>query len=255
MPSDVLEIYINSRTATQYFNNLISDSLYTLPIIEINKDEKAYICVKNAVIPNSFYNINNTNNKLNFILAGSNYSITLVNGNYNINTFRSHLYDLLFNLDYGSGNTNHKQWIITYSNKLNKMIYTHQFHNFTFLSTSTCFELMGFKDGSSYTSTSLSLTSTIGCNMFTIKNIYVSSDNFILNNIDSNNHGRSNIICSIPCNSSSGGYLFYQDNQRHLIYNLNNLNNLRLKLSDEDGELIDFNDVHYSLTLEITILS
>ena len=57
-------------------------------------------------------------------------------------------------------------------------------------------------------STLLSLTSNIGCNMITIKNIYVSSDNFILNNIDSNNHGRSNIICSIPVNGSSGSFLF-----------------------------------------------
>ena len=65
MPTDVLEIYINSRTATQIYNNLISDSMYSLPVIEINKNEKAYICVKNAVIPNSFYNVNNTNNKLN----------------------------------------------------------------------------------------------------------------------------------------------------------------------------------------------
>jgi hypothetical protein len=108
MPSDVLEIYINSKTASQTYNNLISDSLYTLPFIEINKGEKAYICIKNAVIPNSFYSINNTNNNFNFILSGSNYSISLVNGNCNIN-IRSHLYDLLFTLDYGSGNTNHKQ--------------------------------------------------------------------------------------------------------------------------------------------------
>ena len=43
MPTDVLEVYINSRTATQYYNNLISDAMYTLPVIEINKDEKAYI--------------------------------------------------------------------------------------------------------------------------------------------------------------------------------------------------------------------
>ena len=71
MPTDILEVYINSRTATQYYNNLISDAMYTLPVIEINKDEKAYICVKNAVISNSFYDIKNTNNRLNFILAGS----------------------------------------------------------------------------------------------------------------------------------------------------------------------------------------
>jgi hypothetical protein len=89
--------------------------------------------------------------------------------------------------------------------------------------------------------------------MFSIKNIYVSSDNFILNNIDSNNHGRSNIICSIPVNGSSGSFLFYEDNQKHLVHNINNLTSFKLRMTDEDGELIDFNEVHYSLTLEITI--
>jgi hypothetical protein len=255
MPTDVLEIYINSRTATQYFENLISDALFVLPVIEINKDEKAFICVKNAVIPNSFYNVNNTNNRLDFILEDDTFSLSIPNGNYNINTFRTQLYDLLFNLNYGQGNNNHNHWSITYSNKLNKFTFTHQYHNFTFLSSSTCFEMMGFKDGSSYTSASLSLTSTIGCNMFTIKNIYVSSDNFILNNIDSNNHGRSNIICSIPVQGLSGSYLFYEDNQKHLVHNINNLTNFRIKLTDEDGAIIDFNDIHYSMTLEISIIS
>ena len=96
MSSDVLEIYVNSRSATQIYNNLISDAMYSLPVIEITKNEKAYICVKNAVIPNSFYNVNNSNNKLNFVLNGVDYSITFTNGNYNINTFRTHLYDLLY---------------------------------------------------------------------------------------------------------------------------------------------------------------
>ena len=255
MPSDILEIYINSRTATKYYNDLISESMYSLPLIEINKDEKAYICVKNAVIPNSFYNINNSNNKLNFILSGSNYALYLVNGNYNINTFRTHLFDLLFNLDYGPGNTNHKQWTLTYNAILNKITYAHQYYNFSFLSSSTCFEMMGFKDMITYTSTLFLLTSVICCNMFTVKNIYITSNNFILNNIDSNNHGQCNIICSVPVQGASGSFLFYEDNQKHLVHNINNLTTLNLKLTDEDGELIDFNNIHYSLTLEITIIS
>ena len=197
MSSDVLEIYVNSRSATQIYNNLISDAMYSLPVIEITKNEKAYICVKNAVIPNSFYNVNNSNNKLNFVLNGVDYSITFTNGNYNINTFRTHLYDLLYNLDYGQGNENHKNWTIIYNNKFNKYTFFHQFHNFTFLNSSNCFELIGFKVGSSYASTLLSLTSNIGCNMFTIKNIYVSSDNFILNNIDSNNHVLSLLMAQV----------------------------------------------------------
>jgi hypothetical protein len=46
-----------------------------------------------------------------------------------------------------------------------------------------------------------------------------------------------------------------QDNQKHLVHNINNLTSFKLRLTDEDGDLIDFNEVHYSLTLEISIVS
>jgi hypothetical protein len=241
--NETLEIYINSRKANNYYNGLISDALYLLPTIEVSQDENALISIKNAVIPYSFYNVNNTNNKLNYVVDGVNYTIYLIVGNYNVNTLKSHLIELVGN-----------SFVITYISKTNKFIFTHSTDDFIFLSTSNCFEILGFKDNYNYSSFNLSLTSTISINLFTIKNIYVCSDNFILNNIDSNNHNKSNIICSIPVNGSMNSILFYEDNTKHLVYKLGNIQNLRLTLTDEDGELIDFNDVHYSITLEITIV-
>jgi hypothetical protein len=241
--TDILEIYLNSRTANTYYNDLISDALYVLPTIEILKDELAYISIKNAVIPFSFYNVNNTNNKLNYIVNGINYSVNLTLGNYNVNTLKSHLIELIGDL-----------FIITYVAKTNKFIFTHSTYDFSFLSSSNCFEILGFKDNFNYTSIDFILTSTISINLFTVKNIYVCSNNFILNNIDSNNHNKSNIICSIPVNGSMNSILFYADNTKHLVHKLDNLTNLRITLTDEDGELIDFNNVHYSITLEITIV-
>lgn len=241
--TDILEIYLNSRTANTYYNDLISDALYVLPTIEILKDELAYISIKNAVIPFSFYNVNNTNNKLNYIVNGINYSVNLTLGNYNVNTLKSHLIELIGDL-----------FNITYVAKTNKFIFTHSTYDFSFLSSSNCFEILGFKDNFNYNSNDFILTSTISINLFTIKNIYVCSNNFILNNIDSNNHNKSNIICSVPVNGSMNSILFYEDNTKHLVHKLDNITNLRISLTDEDGQLIDFNNVHYSITLEITIV-
>ena len=242
MSSEVLEIYINSRKANKYIDGMISNASYVLPHIEILQDEKAYVCIKSAVIPYSFYNINNTNNKLNYLLNGIASSITLVNGNYNINTLKAHLIDLL--------GTN---WSIVYITKTNKLEFTHALYDFSFLSSSTCFELIGFIDNVTYSSSSNFLSSTISVNLFTIKNIYICSDNFILNNIDSNNHNKSNIICSVPVNSSMNSILFYKDKTKHLVHKLSNLTNFKLTLTDEDGALIDLNNVNYSITIEITI--
>jgi hypothetical protein len=241
--TEILEIYLNSRKANNYYNGLISDSLYILPSIEITQDENALISIKNAVIPYSFYNVNITNSKLNYVIDGVSYSINLTFGNYNVNTLKAHLIELIGEL-----------FSITYVAKTNKFIFTHSTDDFIFLSSSNCFEILGFKDNFNYSSIDYSLTSTISINLFTIKNIYVCSNNFILNNIDSNNHNKSNIICSIPVNGSMNSILFYEDNTKHLVHKLDNITNLRISLTDEDGELIDFNDVHYSITLEITIV-
>ena len=43
--TEILEIYLNSRKANNYYNNLISDSLYILPSIEITQDENALISI------------------------------------------------------------------------------------------------------------------------------------------------------------------------------------------------------------------
>ena len=114
MSTETIEIYLNSKSATNYINNQISDCYFNLPSIEILQDEVAYVSLKDAVIPYSFYNVNNTNNKLNYILNSINYSITLINGYYNVNTLKTHLLELLG-----------LNWTINYISKLNKYEFIH----------------------------------------------------------------------------------------------------------------------------------
>jgi len=243
---DIIEIYLNSKSADNYIDGVISNSIFNLPHIQITQKEKAYISVKNAVIPYSFYNINNYNNQLNYILNGIDYNITLEPGNYNVNTLKNHIIDLLFLED-------STLWTIVYLSSFNKYIVSNSTYDFSFKYTSTCFEILGFKDNMTYNSIDFSLKSTISINLFTIKNIYVTSNNFILNNIDSNNHNKSNIICSIPVSGVPNSILFYNDNTKHLVHNVNNLTSLNITLTDEDNNIIDLNHINYSITLEISI--
>ena len=116
---------------------------------------------------------------------------------------------------------------IAYNVKTNTYTFTHSTYDFTFKNTSNCFELLGFEDDNNYSSTSFSLSSTISINLFTIKNVYITSHNFILNNIDSNNHNKSNIICSVPVKGVPNSFIFYADNTKHLIHTVNNLTDFR----------------------------
>ena len=250
--SEIIEIYLNSATADAFPSEYTSDAVFHIPNIEIDKTEKAYISVKNAVFSYSWYNINFTNNILNYQVNNINYTINLVKGNYNANTLKDHVYNLLTSQSYPNANDN--KFIITYDIKTNKYTFNHLHHEFGFYKTSNCFELLGFSD-SNKTSISRTLTSDIMINLFPIRQIYITSENFILNNVNHASSANSNIITSINVIGNPHSIITYSDssNNNHLIHNLNNINNLSIKITDQDGDLINFNGSHWSLTLTLTI--
>jgi hypothetical protein len=92
-------------------------------------------------------------------------------------------------------------------------------------------------------------------NLFPIRQIYITSKNFILNNINHATASNANIISSINVSGNPYSIITYNDssNNNHLIHNLNNINNLNITITDQDGDLINFNGSHFSLTLVLTI--
>jgi hypothetical protein len=257
--TDTIEIYLNSKSANKQ-NNGTSDVLFHLPPIEVRKDEKAYVNVKQAVIPFSFYNVNETNNLLNFSIETSHqsfntYSISIPFGNYNINQLISYLNSQFLLLP-----ANDKHFTITYSVQTNKLTLKHLHHNFQLLSSSTCFELLGFKEnetqyGSLLTGTIYNLTSVFGINLFVVRQIYIASNNFILNNINASNPNDSNILASVSVTGNPNSIIHYENTtSRHLIHHLNNVTNLQIKLLDQDGDSLNLNGVNWSITLELIIV-
>ena len=250
--SEIIEIYLNSATADAFPSQYTSNAVFHIPNITIDKDEKALISVKNCVFPYSWYNINFTNNILNYHVNNISYTLNLVKGNYNANTLREHIYNLLISQTYPNGNDN--KFTITYDIKTNKYNFSHLHHEFGFYGTSNCFELLGFLQ-TDKTSVNRTLTSDIMINLFPIRQIYITSDNFILNNVNHASSSNSNIITSINVVGNPYSIITYDNssNNSHLIHNLNNINNLGIKITDQDGDLINFNGSHWSLTLVLTI--
>jgi hypothetical protein len=182
-----------------------------------------------------------------------NYSITLTKGNYNANTLSEHLYSLLTTQTYPQGSDS--QFVINYDIKTNKYNFNHGHHEFGFFKTSTCFELLGFTTLTDKTSTNRFLQSEIMINLFPIRQIYITSNNFILNNINHATTSNANIITSLNVVGNPYSIITYNDssNNEHLIHNLNNINNLNITITDQDGDLINFNGSHWSLTLVLII--
>lgn len=222
---------------------MTTDCMFTLPLIELKKKHRAYISVIDAVIPYSFYNVNYTNNILIYELNSIQYTVTITKANYNINTLMTFLRDSM-----------DSDFSITYSGATNKLTFEHSVYEFSFLPTSTCFELIGFTENT-HTSSSLVLTSDIGINLFTIRNVQISSPNFILNNINTSKPNKSSIITSIPVNVSQGSIINYTNNNniQSLVYEITNISNLHLQILDQDGDLLNLNGLHYSVNLLLTI--
>ena len=259
--SENLEIYLNSKTANQHLNNNVADSIFTIPNIEIDiLKEDVYVAVRNAVIPYSWYVVNSTNNKLDLTINGSSYSISIPLGNYNVNTLATQIKTELDILQTPHGHDG--DLTITYLAKTNKYYFFHSHHQFSFLSTSTCFELLGFKDGQTYIASALpfqtqkqELTSTIGINLFVVRAVYVNSNNFILQNINSSTPSNAGILASISTTGNPLSIIHYENTtSKHKIHTLNNINNLHIKLTDQDGDLLELNSINWSMTLELTII-
>ena len=242
--SEKICLFLNSKTASKYINGNTSDCVFYLPVINIPKHRKIFCSVQTAMIPYSFYNISSINNTLKYTVNGGGVqTLTITEGNYNVNTLITEI------------TTGIPALTITYNSKTNKLTFSHSTYDFTFESNSTCFEVLGFTDDTTYSSTSQVLTSTISINLFTIRNVYVTSDNFQINNINNSTPNKSNILCSIPVDSSHHSMISYSNiyNVRNMIYNVHNLTNLHVKLTDQDDDVLDLNGVHWSLTLELDI--
>ena len=237
-------LFLNSQNANIYVNGYTSECLFVLPALVIPKKSKVSVSVQTASIPFSFYNCDDFNSKLSYIENYITYNKIIPQGNYNVLTLATALKTLM--------GTN---FIITYNAIDNTFTFTNALYDFQLLSSSTCFEMLGFKDKTTYSSISKSLKRNISINLFTISNIYLSINDFMLNNINSSTPNNSSILCFIPIQSSSGSIISYSNifNVNNEVYNIHNLTLLHIKLTDQDGDILDLNGCHFSLTLQLDI--
>ena len=82
------QIYLNSKYADTQNNDTYKFQLNTL---EVQEGYYIYLSVQNVSIPYSFYNVNESNNKIEYIIFTQLYTVTIPPSNYNINQFIEYL--------------------------------------------------------------------------------------------------------------------------------------------------------------------
>jgi hypothetical protein len=141
---------------------------------------------------------------------------------------------------------------ITYNNINNKFTFVNTTYDFSILSTSTCLNILGF-GSSTYTSTSLSLTSINCVNVNNIKCINVMS-NLITYNINKSILNNNSILCCISVNKPPYSIIEYQNpnNFRTNLF-INNISSIKIKLVDDNNNLIDLNGLNFNMTLQLDV--
>jgi hypothetical protein len=236
------QIHLSSMSADRIYNNNNCDCEFNLPVIEIPSQYHIHLSVQNAVIPFTFYNINATNNLLSYSMNSIIYEVNITLGNYNVNTLKTFL------------NNNMPGFTITYNSITNKYTFTNNLAiNFTILSISSCYYLIGFSQENT-TSDNEVLTSTRVINLAPVRLINVLS-NLPTNNINKISANNKSVICSIPVMSQPFSIIHYVNSSGFKINSFTNtISTLQIKLTDQLGTLLDLNGSNWSMTLQIDIV-
>jgi hypothetical protein len=246
MITDSIQVNLNSQSATEYKNgSFLSYVIYNFDtLIKPEKDIINISCsVQNASIPLSFYIINEYNNKLEYSFNDIDKTIVYFTlGNYNANTFIQEF-------------QSKTPFTPTFDRATGKYTFTYEGNFYFHYENSTVFKILGFDNKKNYNSTDSVLIAPFLADFSGIRMIKIRSIALVNNNIDSNTGTHSGDLCSIPVTTGYYGIINYENiNNFSSILSNKYINSFDIQLLDEYDELIDFNNVSWTITLQFNIL-
>jgi hypothetical protein len=213
----------------------------------IERDESIeYIqfSVPNAVIPVSFFIINNTNCQLDVIENGVAATYKFEYGNYNSNFFMNAFKALL--------GTN---WSISLNNFNSVFTISNSIHSFNLLGTSTIDSIIGFSDTLvSVVNNNINTVTLIRCcNFLPLPRITLRCAELANTNMVGQN-STADVIITIPNNARPNGQIYYQNNsQAKLLFRHHELTRFIIAFTNDDGDLLNFNGISSFFTLQFDI--
>lgn len=238
------QIYLNSADASIYVGGSHSDVIWNfVEQIHVPDNFALTLGLLNAQIPASFFTINSTNDTLTYN-TGTPTSITLKHGNPNVTEL---IVDLVSKLP--------NELAVTYDAINNKLTFTRNQTGVFHLSGSAM-KLLGFSPGrhTSDTESTPSLTSNHVIDLSGPRVIFLESD-MQTRSIDSRSKAASNILAAIPNSEAAGTILAYSNLTGYFSrINSRTISSLRIKLKDNDDNLIDLQGLAWSCTLQVNVI-
>lgn len=244
-------INLNSNNAVKNNNSYLSNVYFPFPslINDNNNIRKIQISVLNAQFPYSFYIINVYNNTLRMsVNGGSQFTLTLTRGNYNSNTL---ITEILAQLALAGVTA----ISIVLSTITGRLTFTTTGTSIEIFATgSTILRVLGFDILTNYTSVAKVLTAPYPLNLLNTLKIRICSLALCSNSLDSSVGGNLNLLASFAVNAESYGLNIYENpTSIKTELQIRDLNGFDLQILDDDSNLINFNNVYWTITLLLDI--
>ena len=235
-----IQIFLNSRYATESVGDNIADSIYYLPVIEIPDGHHIYLSLQNASIPYSFYSITSFDNVFQFGVVGDPITTYYVQpGNYNV----TQIIDVV-KAAMGASFT------VTYSSITGKILITHSSSNFI-IYASNFNHVIGFSKTTNTTSAGNVLNGRDCMNLNQIRALNIEI-NFPTYNVNIAQAYNQNILATIPVYVAPFSIITYQNpnNFRTNLY-INKLEQIQIRILDNENRLVQMNGVQYQMTFQL----
>jgi len=238
--AEPIQILFNSKNGIKS-NNKSSEVDFYFNTIEQDNQTHIYLKVLNVNIPYTFYQTNNYNNYLRYIVNNVIYNLIIPEGNYNINDLVNYL------------KTNMTNFNITYNKINNKLTFTHSQYDFTISNISTCLKFLGLRNNLNSVGRILISECPITVLSTHCICIYTTLHTSFINT--SQGEKNKNLLISIPIDVNPYSVIIYNSNSSYGINTYDNIfNSIGFKLCDEDGNIIDLNGMDWSILLELEFI-
>jgi len=195
------------------------------------------IGLTNLTLPNSMFNVSENTNSITIAVAGGSTNVrTIPVGNYDTDSLSKALKELSEITDCSFNDNNKLNIVFASPSKITE---------------STLSRQLGIKSQVPMSNFVTNFSGAGICDLGGVTNIYIKIRNVTMNNLDSRGQ-TSNIIASIVNNTNYGGYIFYTPPEvLYYLINENTVSYIDLELTDQEGKLLELNEIDYNLTLTI----
>lgn len=231
---DRTNIYINSRNRSS--GDVSNFVLNLTPSIRISS--AAYT---SSEIPFTFYATNNTNNQIQFTVGANTYLATISPGNYEITSYVDTVQTQMNALFPG--------FTVSYARETHKITINNS-TNFTILATSSASRQLGVATtaAQSTTWTSQNAVDISGPKYLLLHSLALTNQKIIKSYVDSL---PSDVVAKISIVGAPGDILIDNVNQNLLYRTPQLIDKIDIRLTDENGELIDLNGLDFSVSFSL----